>query len=215
MRRGSLFDTTSLFRDFDNMHRKMNRILDENSSTRMPNEVIIEYETQEGDDEIGSGGSTIYGYTTTIGPDDGKQHVREFGDVEFNDDATIIEQNLDNPFISQKRDMPSDITTTDEEVKVVLKMPGIQEEDIKIDIYHRKVEIKTRHISPIKYFKVVELPKEADTKTTRFIYDNDTLEITFDKKSDIKTKEKDFSVHLRNIFSNISRMISEFKSKIL
>lgn len=205
MRRGSLFDTTSLFRDFDNMHREMNRI---------PYKVIIEYETQEDDDKIGTGRSTIYGYTTTIGPD-GKQHVREFENVESNDDTTNIEQNLDNPFISQKRDMPSDITTTDTEVKVVLKMPGIQEEDIKIDTYHRKVDIKTRHSSPIQYSKVVELPKEADTKTIRFIYDNDMLEITFDKKCDIKTKEKDFSVHLRNIFSNISHMISEFKNKIL
>ncbi|MGN6346962.1 MAG: hypothetical protein ACTHME_04595 [Candidatus Nitrosocosmicus sp.] len=43
-------------------------------------------------------------------------------------------------------------------------MPGINEGDIKINTYNdEKVEIKTINRSPRKYYKVVDLPKKANT----------------------------------------------------
>jgi HSP20 family protein len=95
----------------------------------------------------------------------------------------------------------------------VLEMPGIKDEDIKIDTYDKKLEVKTANRSTRKYHKIVKLPKEADTETTRFRYNNGILEITFDKKKDIKTKAKYAFVHLRNVFSHTSNTILNLKIK--
>ena len=65
------------------------------------------------------------------------------------------------PQISAEREPLSDITTTDKEVKVVLEMPGIKKEDIKINAYDEKVEIKTADNAQRKYHKIVDLPKSS------------------------------------------------------
>jgi HSP20 family protein len=214
MQRGSsLPDTTGIFRDIDKIHKEMSRMFDlfnEISLTNPPKELTREYETQE-DGKVREVDPIVYGYSMTIGPD-GKPHVREFGNVKS---VANLSQSIGKPSISDERESLYDITTTDKEVKIVLEMPGLQEEDVKINAYESKVEIKTANRSPRKYHKVVDLPKDADTKTTRFTYNNGILEVTFDKKRDIKTKGKDAYVHLRNIFSNIYRIILESKRKIL
>jgi HSP20 family protein len=107
-----------------------------------------------------------------------------------------------------------DVNTTDNEVKVVLEMPGINEEDIKINEYDGKVEIKTADSSQRKYHKIVNLPKEADTETARFTYNNGILEVIFDKKNDVKPKGKDVIVGLKNKFSSTYSIISRSKGKI-
>ena len=93
-------------------------------------------------------------------------------------------------------------------------MPGINEEDIKINTYGKKIEIKTAGTSHRKYYKIVNLPPEANAKTARFTYNNGILEVIIDKKRDIKTKGKDAFIHLRNIFSNIPHMILDSKNKM-
>jgi HSP20 family protein len=148
----------------------------------------------------------------TIGPD-GKTYAREFGNTKSNA-ASNIKQYLDNPSISSEGDVIYDVNTTDKEAKVVLEMPGIKEEDIKINEYDGKVEIKTADSSHRKYYKIVNLPKQADTETTRFTYNNGILEVIFDKKNDNKPKGKYVIVGLKNKFSNTYSIISRSKSKI-
>ena len=84
-RRGgrSLFDTTDLFGDFDDMHREMNRMFNvfNDISKTAPKELIREYETSDGS-KVREVGPIVYGYSMTIGPD-GKPHVREFGNVKL------------------------------------------------------------------------------------------------------------------------------------
>src|SRR5919112_745562 len=78
----SLFDdTTDLFRNFDNMHKEMNRMFNvfNDISNNAPKELIREYETSDGG-KVREVGPIVYGYSMTIGPD-GKPHVREFGNV--------------------------------------------------------------------------------------------------------------------------------------
>ena len=135
-----------MFRDFDDMHREMNRMFNvfNDISTNAPKELIREYETSDGG-KVREVGPIVYGYSMTIGPD-GKPHVREFGNVK----SLVIAGSAKNigqyigakPQISAEREPLSDITTTDKEVKVVLEMPGIKKEDIKINAYDEKVEIK-------------------------------------------------------------------------
>jgi len=214
-RRGGLFDTRDIFRGFDDMHKEMDRMFND-VSNNAPKELVREYQTSDGA-QIREVGPIVYGYSMTIGPD-AKTRVMEFGNVNAIRNKNVgqsISSDIDKPQISTERESLSDITTTEKEVKVVLDMPGINEEDIRINTYDdTKVEIKTADNSPRRYYKVVDVPKEANTETTRFAYNNGILEITFDKKSNIKTKAKDAFVHLRNVFSNASNTISDFKNKI-
>jgi HSP20 family protein len=218
-KRGSLFDTFDLFREFDDMHKEMDRMSNAfnniSLTSNTPKDLIRENETSDGGGKVRKVGQIVYGYSMTIGPD-GKPHVREFGNVgaiRNKNVGQLIDGDIDKPQISPERESLSDITITEKEVRVVLEMPGLREEDVKINAYDdRKVEIKTADNSPRKYYKVLDLPKEANTETTRFTYNNGILEVTFDKKSNIKTKAKVVFVHFRNIFSNISRIKLDSKS---
>ena len=126
----------------------------------------------------------------TIGPD-GKPLVMEFGNIKATGrNITGQYLGIDKLQISAEREPLSDITTTDNEVKVILEMPGIKKEDIKINAYDEKVEIKTIDNAQRKYHKIINLPKQADLETARSTYNNGILEITFDKKKEDQTKPK-------------------------
>ena len=214
LRRGSsLFDTIDLFRDFDNMHKEMNRMFNvfNDLSANAPKESIKEYQTQD-NGKVHEVGPIVYEYSITIGPD-GKPRVSEFGDVKSNT-ITNMRQILGNHSTSSKTEVLSDVTITNKEVKVVLEMPGIKDEDIKIDAYDKKLEVKTANRSTRKYYKIVELPKEADTETTRFRYNNGVLEVTFDKKNDVRLQGKEVYIHLKNKFSKLYNVLLKSKSKI-
>ena len=198
-RRGgrSLFDTTDLFGDFDDMQREMNRMFNvfNDISKTAPKELIREYETSDGS-KVREVGPIVYGYSMTIGPD-GKPHVREFGNVKASGsgNAKNIGQYVGaKPQISVEREPLSDLTTTDKEVKVVLEMPGIKKEDIKINAYDEKVEIKTAENAQRKYHKIIDLPKQADIETARSTYNNGILEVTFDKREETKPKGKEIKI---------------------
>src|SRR5206468_7185791 len=119
-------------RDFEDMEKEMERMFNQfnDISTNAPKELIREYETSEGA-KVREVGPIVYGYSMTIGPY-GKPHVREFGNVKAG--KNIAGQHLGiekQPQITTEREPLSDITTTDNEVKVILEMPGIKKEDIK------------------------------------------------------------------------------------
>jgi HSP20 family protein len=129
----------------------------------------------------------------TIGPD-GKPHVKEFGNVKGAGEHNLGQHLGAKPQISAEREPLSDITSTDNEVKVILEMPGIKKEDIKINAYDEKVEIKTSDNAQRKYHKILDLPKQADIETARSTYNNGILEVTFDKKKEQKPKGKEIKI---------------------
>ena len=188
-------DTTNMLSGFDNMHKEMDRLFNifNDLSKSAPKELIREYETSEGG-KIREVGPIVYGYSMTIGPD-GKPHVKEFGNVK-SVGKNIAGQYLGaKPQISAEREPLSDITTTEKEVKVVLEMPGIKKENIKINAYDEKVEIKTAENAQRKYHKIIDLPKQADLETARSTYNNGILEVTFDKKKEEqKPKGKEIKI---------------------
>jgi len=189
-RRGGLFNMRDIFRGFDDMHKEMDRMFNDVSS-KAPKDLVREYQTSDGA-KVREVGPIVYGYSMTIGPD-GKPHVREFGNVKAG--KNIVGQHLGaKPQISAEREPLSDITTTDNEVKVILEMPGIKKEDIKINAYDEKVEIKTSDNAQRKYHKILDLPKQADLETARSTYNNGILEVTFDKKKETKPKGKEIKI---------------------
>jgi HSP20 family protein len=188
-RRGSGNDDwfSNLPRQFEQMRREMERMFQEQftdtDKTKIPKDLIKEYETPEGA-KVREVGPLVYGYSMTLGPD-GKPKVREFGNIR----SPTAMGFASRPLISGETDPLADITTTDKDVKVVVEMPGIEKKDIKINAHDDTVEVFTTDTAQRKYRKIIELPSEADIETARSTYKNGILEIVFSKKTKPKGRQ--------------------------
>ena len=194
-RRRGLFGGSrgDIFGQFDEMRKEMEKMFEEqfkDIQTKAPKDLIREYETPGGG-KVREMGPFVYGYSMTIGPD-GKPRVREFGNVKsplagFGLGATT------RPLISSEREPLADITAKDKEIKVILEMPGVNKENIKINAYDTTLEVRSDDPQR-KYHEVIDLPPEADVETARSTYKNGILEIVFDKKKESKPKGKDIKI---------------------
>ena len=194
-RRRGLFGGSrgDIFGQFDEMRKEMEKMFEEqfkDIQTKAPKDLIREYETPGGGKVIEMG-PFVYGYSMTIGPD-GKPRVREFGNVRsplagFGLGATT------RPLISSEREPLADITAKDKEIKVILEMPGVNKENIKINAYDTTLEVRSDDPQR-KYHEVIDLPPEADVETARSTYKNGILGIVFDKKKESKPKGKDIKI---------------------
>lgn len=175
------------------MGEKMEKMFEEqfkDIQTKAPKDLIREYETPGGG-KVRELGPFVYGYSMTIGPD-GKPRVREFGNVRsplagFGLGAAT------RPLISSEREPLADITTTGNEVKVILEMPGVSKENIKINAYESTLDVRSDDPQR-KYHEVIELPAEADVETARSTYKNGILEIVFDRRKESKPKGKNIKI---------------------
>jgi HSP20 family protein len=187
---------SDLPRQFEQMRRGMERMFQEQftdiDETKIPKDLIREYQTPEGA-KVREVGPLVYGYSMTVGPD-GRPKVREFGNARSLFGSRGISGASvtgGKPLTAGEIEPLSDITTTDKEVKVVVEMPGIDKKDIKISAYDSSVEISTADTAQRKYRSTIELPPEADTETVKSTYNNGILEITFKKKEQTKPKGKE------------------------
>jgi len=182
-------------RQFDEMRREMERMFEEqfkDIESKAPKELIREYQTPEGG-KVKEFGPFVYGYSMTIGPD-GKPKVREFGNVKSPlRGGSGGGGSFTRPMISSEREPLADVTTTEKEVKVVVEMPGVSKEHIRINAYDKSVEI-TSDDPKRKYHQVIDLPTEADIQTAKSSYKNGILEIVFNKKEQTKPKGKQINV---------------------
>jgi HSP20 family protein len=195
---GRLFDMDP-FREFEDMEKEMGRAFGQLSDiqTNAPKELIREYQRPDGT-KVREVGPMVYGYSMTIGPD-GKPKVREFGNVKPNGQMGLTTRTSTGggtkpaQQITAEREPLVDVNTTDKEVKVVLEIPGVKKEDIKINAYDEAVEV-TANNTQRKYHKTIELPQEANTDTAKSTYHNGILEITFSKKENPKPKGKEIRI---------------------
>lgn len=174
----------SLIGEFEEMRKEMERMFEETLQDveRVPKDLVREYPTPSGG-KVRQVGPLVYGYSVTIGPD-GKPVVREFGNVK-----PMLGTAGGGPQLTSEREPLADVVTTDKEVKVVVEMPGISKEDIKVNAFDNKVEISTSEKAERKYHKIVDLPPDADIDSVKSNYRNGILEITFSKKERPKGRE--------------------------
>ena len=180
-------------RQLDEMRREMQRMFEEqfkDIQSKIPKELVREYETPQGG-KVREVGPLVYGYSMTIGPD-GKPKVREFGNIRspFRLGATGT---MAEPMITDEREPLADVVASDKEVKVVVEIPGVNKENIKINAYDNSLEIMTNDPQK-KYHRVIDLPLEADIETVKSTYKNGILEIVFNKKEQAKPKGKEIKV---------------------
>lgn len=191
------FGDDDTFAGFDQMRRQMEKMFEEqleDVQAKAPKELVREYETPEGG-KVREIGPIVYGYSATIGPD-GKPRVREFGNVKPLGSSTSSSEwriTPAGPQITAEREPLVDMITSDKEVKVVVELPGVNKENIKVNSYDNSVEISA-NTSDRKYRRIVDLPPEADTQVAKCNYKNGILEIVFNKKQESKLKGKEISV---------------------
>jgi HSP20 family protein len=195
------FSSREVFREFDDMQREMQRMYNQftDIQSKAPKELIREYETKEGN-KVREIGPIVYGYSMTIGSD-GKPHVQEFGNVKsFGSSSSSNSGGLTStsrfgtrPEITAEREPLADVNVTDNEVKVVLEMPGVKKEDIKVNAFDGSIEVLSNDPHR-KYHKTIEIPQEIDIESAKSSYNNGILEVTFNKKKETKPKGKEIKI---------------------
>ena len=195
--RGGFFGFPDIFRGFDEMRREMEREFEDtfkNIEDKAPKDLVREYETPGGG-KVREYGPFVYGYSMTIGPD-GKPKVREFGNIKspLSSSSSRRGGSFTRPLISSEREPLADVTTTDKDVKVVVEMPGVSKENIKINVYGNSLELTTTGTEDRKYHEVIEIPPETDIETATSTYKNGILEITFKKKQQTTPKGKQINI---------------------
>jgi HSP20 family protein len=147
-----------------------------NLSERMSRNYVRETKLPNGSVEK-TWGPFVYGYNMTVGPD-GKPQIREFGNIKH--DIRMGRPHLD---IKDKREPLADVVTTDGEVQVIIEMPGVAKDDIKLrgteDSLTASVDTSER-----SYYKKLVLPVRVDPKTAKSKYTNGILEVTIEKLED-------------------------------
>ena len=188
---GSGWSFDDMFREFDEMRKEAERSFSEqfkNIENKVPKDLIKEYETPEGG-KVRQVGPIVYGYSMTIGPD-GKPKVREFGNIKSPVGGM---GSFEQPSLSAEREPLIDISSTDNEVKIVAEMPGISKEKIKVNAYDKYVEIKSEDPNR-KYHKQIEVPEDIDIQSARSNYNNGVLEVIFKKKEQQKPQGRQINI---------------------
>ena len=75
-----------------------------------------------------------------------------------------------------------DVRETDENVKVIAELPGVEKSDVDLETNENHLVIKV-DTEKRKYYKDVDLPTTVDPETATANYNNGVLEVVLDKKS--------------------------------
>ncbi len=105
----------------------------------------------------------IYGFSMSLGPD-GEPVVRTFGDKE-------IETRCREPVYEQF------VKTDTDEVIVTVEMPGIDRDDIELNVSDSKLIVTTPNVER-RYKADIDLKEHVDPKSTKASYRNGILSVT-------------------------------------
>ena len=140
-------------------------------------EMLKEMEQMEEQGERVSG-PFFYGFSMSQRPGE-EPEVREFGNI--HQDKGQFEIGERKPLI--------DVFENEKTVQVVAEMPGIEKEDVNLDIEGRELEIKAAH-GDRKYHETVVLPADVDIDSAKATYKNGVLEITINKVKKSRSRKK-------------------------
>ena len=182
------------FGDIEDMMREMEEMMErdfEQFRTRIPEELKRERKLPDGS-TIPEWGPFVYGYSMTIGPD-GKPKIREFGNVKPSSDAETCGVNQPCLDVKEEREPLVDIVDTDGEIKVIVELPGVEKDEIKLSGTDEKLTISV-DTSQRKYFKEIDIPAKIDPKKAKSAYKNGVLEVTLPKIKEKKPSGEQIKV---------------------
>lgn len=119
------------------------------------------------------GKPVVHGFKVKFGPD-GKPRIEDFGNKS-------IRSPEGEPIISEEREPLTDIIEGNDDVAVTVEMPGVEKEDIDLDVTSDTLEIKV-DTPERKYHKSLDLPCDVLPKTTKATYKNGILDVVIKRK---------------------------------
>jgi HSP20 family protein len=118
------------------------------------------------------GKSYVRGFNVNISQD-GKPRIQEFGNYNKKD------TNGDT-MLSEERKPLVDIIESKDKVAITVELPGVEKEDINLDVKNQRLKINVDHPNR-KYKKTIILPCDVKPKTTKASYKNGVLDIEIEK----------------------------------
>ncbi len=122
-------------------------------------------------DHLKKGMKGVYGFTVRSATCGGKPKVETFGN---------IRKTPEGPKVEEEREPMTDLFDEKEEIIIIAEMPGIETEDIRIDLKDDILDI-TAAGKIRKYHKELLLPAKAEMKNLSYNYNNGILEIRIKK----------------------------------
>ena len=180
--RSGLGDIAEAFKEMEEMMTKQF----ENLSKISPEDLVRKQTLPDGT-QVKSWGPFVYGYSVTVGPD-GKPKVTEFGNLK-------PETSTGKPQIGteEKREALADVIPGENEIRIIVEMPGVEKEDIKLSGKADKLTISV-DAHERNYYKEIELPSKVDIKKATSKYKNGVLDITVPKKKEEQTKSEPMKI---------------------
>jgi HSP20 family protein len=173
-------DMDEIMRDFEEMMQKEFQ----DFTTRIPKDYVRERKLADGS-TVKEWGPFVYGYSMTIGPD-GKPQIREFGNVKPSlKQETPLGFKRPSLDVKEEREPLVDVLSTNNEVKVVAELPGVEKNDIKLHGTEKTLIISV-DTPQRKYYKEIDLPTSVNPKTAKSMYKNGVLEVTLTKTKEEK-----------------------------
>ena len=169
------------FGNIDDMFREMEKMMDEelkNFTEKVPKEYVKERKLPDGS-TVKELGPFVHGYSMKIGPD-GKPEIQEFGNIKKSLKGT--------PQVKEEREPLVDIVETNEDIHVVVELPGVEKSDIKLHGTDDSLTISV-DTPQYKYYKEVTLPVKVRVKEANSSYKNGVLEVVL-PKAELANKPK-------------------------
>ncbi|MFP3178729.1 MAG: archaeal heat shock protein Hsp20 [Thermocladium sp.] len=165
----------SEFDDFDKWWNRLRKFMD-NFETEIEKEMDELFRQAEKQQQRSSRKPNMYyyGFEITMGPD-GKPIVREFGNVKPWSERGA-------PVISEDIEPLTDVFDDGDKIKVVMDMPGIDKDKIKIKVNGDKLIVSAEG-NDRRYYKEVNLPANVDPSKAKATYRNGVLTIELMKKN--------------------------------
>jgi HSP20 family protein len=126
-------------------------------------------------------GPYVYGFSMTTGPD-GKPIIKEFGNL----------KPKHQPSKAQIREIKTetepliDVLEEDKTITIVAQLPGIEKEDINVNVTETQTTISV-DTEEQSYHKKLQLPAIVDPKSAKTSYKNGVLQIKLQKTLLTKT----------------------------
>lgn len=174
-RRRSPFFRSWDFEEIDKMFHEMEKMMEQgfkDFTTKVPKDYVRELKLPDGTTKR-EFGPFVYGYSMKVGPD-GKPEIREFGNVK---------PSLEGPKVKEEREPLVDIIESNGEIHIVVELPGVDKEDVKLRGTETTLTILV-DVPQRKYYKEIKLPARVNVKEARTVYKNGVLEVKIPKIGD-------------------------------
>jgi len=165
-RRDKIFD--EFFRDFEKEFEGLEDDL-----------IRIVKELKERSKEPGDLKPIIYGFSMRIGPE-GEPRIERFGNTPTK---------YNEPKVTDEREPLIDVIERDKEITVVAELPGIEKEDISLNVSEDTLGVDVDTVAR-KYHKELELPCKVKSDITRATYKNGVLEVKLERAEKKKERAK-------------------------